>query len=180
MSQNKLMQITVTFNSAKFQKQDIPCKLNDKLETVIIKYASKINKDPKSLVFLYNAKKIEKKDFKKDLNEIITKRDKEQKKMTISVLEKENFIINNTTVIDISNNNKESNNNINNNNITNNTNINETDINLTAIASNNNRNILSGINQIPSNINNRTTVQETSTIGTILNSTSHEEENSKC
>ena len=36
MSQNKLMQITVTFNSAKFPKQDIPCNLNDKLESKYI------------------------------------------------------------------------------------------------------------------------------------------------
>ena len=78
MKENKIFQITVTFNFALFPTQNFLCNLNDILDTVIIKYISKINKDRNSLAFLYDAKQIENEDFKKTLNQIITNQNKEQ------------------------------------------------------------------------------------------------------
>ena len=128
MNQNQLMQITVTFNFALFQTQEIQCNLSDILETVIIKYTSIISKDPKSLLFQYNSTQLKNDDFKKTLNQIII--DKEQKKMNIRVVQKENDSKNKATI--------PSNKIIKNNNTNNNTNNNSTNNNANNIYNTNN------------------------------------------
>lgn len=60
----------------------IQCNLEDKIEDILQKYITKINKDMNSLYFLYGGQSIDK---LLSFNQLINKQDKEQKKVTILV-----------------------------------------------------------------------------------------------
>ena len=171
MKENKIFQITVTFNFALFPTQNFLCNLNDILDTVIIKYISKINKDRNSLAFLYDAKQIENEDFKKTLNQIITNQNKEQRIMTITVIEKANVDTNDTTIINNNNNNinNDANNKSNNNN---NYNINN-DNNNNFFNINNNLNNNMNINNNNNNNNNLNNSNYNSTLYNFVPNQNH-------
>ena len=64
------------------KKTIIQCNLDDKIEDILQKFITKINKDMSSLYFLYGGQSIDK---LLSFNQLINKQDKEQKKMTILV-----------------------------------------------------------------------------------------------
>ena len=98
MKQNQLMQITVQFKNQAGKIEELSGNPNVILETLIIEYTSKIQKDPKSLVFIYYAKQLRDDDFKKSLIQVIQPTDKREKRMCILVVEKQNDSNNNTNI----------------------------------------------------------------------------------
>ena len=81
-------------------KENINCKMNDKVKDIINKFAIKINEDISSLVILYCGKNLSNEDFKLPFSRIISKQDKNTKLMNILIIKQPNTtIINQNNII---------------------------------------------------------------------------------
>ena len=89
-------EINIKFTYEGQDTKNIKCKLNDKIEDILKKYALQIEVQIYSLIFLYSGEKIE--DFQNTFLSLINKEDKKTKEMNILVY---NMTVNGPNIINV-------------------------------------------------------------------------------
>ena len=81
---DKSTQFTVHFTYSSNPLQ-FKCDINEKIENIINKISSKIYKDPKTLIFLYNGNILNGESFQKTFSQVINQIDRKSKMMNILI-----------------------------------------------------------------------------------------------